>query len=77
MDTIEKSNLNRQFLFRSWDVQKFKAQVSSKAAKVFLLNLAHFSIFGLSHIAKLHLPEHSRFIFILQISKSECARDQN
>lgn len=28
MDTIEKSNLNRQFLFRSWDVNKFKVSVS-------------------------------------------------
>lgn len=33
MDTIEKSNLNRQFLFRSWDVSHLKSEVSSKAAK--------------------------------------------
>jgi len=33
MDTIEISNLNRQFLYRSWDVQKFKSQVSAEAAK--------------------------------------------
>lgn len=33
MDTIEKSNLNRQFLFRSWDVTKMKSETAAQAVK--------------------------------------------
>eukprot|EP00117_Sycon_ciliatum_P031358 scpid5278/ scgid24543/ Ubiquitin-like modifier-activating enzyme 1; Ubiquitin-activating enzyme E1 len=33
MDTIEKSNLNRQFLFRPWDVQQMKSNTAAKAVK--------------------------------------------
>uniref|UniRef100_A0A8C9RUP7 E1 ubiquitin-activating enzyme n=2 Tax=Scleropages formosus TaxID=113540 RepID=A0A8C9RUP7_SCLFO len=33
MDTIEKSNLNRQFLFRPWDVTKMKSETAASAVK--------------------------------------------
>ncbi len=33
MDTIEKSNLNRQFLFRPWDINKCKSTCAAAAAK--------------------------------------------
>eukprot|EP00276_Gloeochaete_wittrockiana_P001504 CAMPEP_0184672430 /NCGR_PEP_ID=MMETSP0308-20130426/86094_1 /TAXON_ID=38269 /ORGANISM="Gloeochaete witrockiana, Strain SAG 46.84" /LENGTH=1027 /DNA_ID=CAMNT_0027119757 /DNA_START=423 /DNA_END=3506 /DNA_ORIENTATION=+ len=32
MDSIEKSNLSRQFLFREWDIQKMKSTTASAAA---------------------------------------------
>jgi len=33
MDMIERSNLNRQFLFRSWDIQKHKSATAVAAVK--------------------------------------------
>ena len=33
MDIIEKSNLNRQFLFRPWDVQKPKSVTAANAVR--------------------------------------------
>jgi len=33
MDTIEKSNLNRQFLFRARDIEKLKSETAAQAAR--------------------------------------------
>ena len=34
MDTIEKSNLNRQFLFRSWDIQVYEYYHTGSVVKI-------------------------------------------
>ncbi|CAL1539269.1 unnamed protein product [Lymnaea stagnalis] len=39
MDRIEKSNLNRQFLFRTWDVEKPKSSTAAKAARTMNPNI--------------------------------------
>ncbi|EUB59741.1 Ubiquitin-like modifier-activating enzyme [Echinococcus granulosus] len=45
MDVIEKSNLNRQFLFRPWDIGKFKSSIAATAARVINPEVrSHFQI---------------------------------
>ncbi|CAF4912178.1 unnamed protein product [Rotaria sp. Silwood1] len=39
MDSIEKSNLNRQFLFRSWDIGKMKSIVAAEVVKAMNPNM--------------------------------------
>ena len=40
MDTIEKSNLSRQFLFRNSDIGKFKSEIASQKAKKMNSNIS-------------------------------------
>lgn len=44
MDVIEKSNLNRQFLFRPWDVQKTKSSTAAKAIKAMNPEVIYFIV---------------------------------
>merc|ERR1719188_2918550 len=44
MDMIEKSNLNRQFLFRSWDINKHKAVTAVSAVKAMNPNANYTSM---------------------------------
>ena len=44
MDTIETSNLNRQFRFRKHHVGQSKAKVAAEAVRVFRPN-AHISVY--------------------------------
>jgi len=45
MDTIEKSNLSRQFLFRNKDIGEFKSHTAAKAAKAMNISPATENIF--------------------------------
>ncbi|CAF1335638.1 unnamed protein product [Rotaria sordida] len=39
MDSIEKSNLNRQFLFRSWNIGQMKSKVAAETVKIMNPNM--------------------------------------
>ncbi|VDQ03533.1 unnamed protein product [Trichobilharzia regenti] len=43
MDLIERSNLNRQFLFRPWDIHKMKSVVASTAVKAINPEVCNFT----------------------------------
>ncbi|CAF3992829.1 unnamed protein product [Rotaria sordida] len=63
MDSIEKSNLNRQFLFRSWDIGKMKSTVAAEVVKTMNPNMnVHAYVDGVlpetEHIYDDHFFEH-------------------
>uniref|UniRef100_A0A1I7XNY6 ThiF domain-containing protein n=1 Tax=Heterorhabditis bacteriophora TaxID=37862 RepID=A0A1I7XNY6_HETBA len=75
LDTIDVSNLNRQFLFRREHVGKSKAEVATEAVKNLLPNVDitfdHASIFS----EKFNLPFFEQFTLVMNALDNRAARN--